>query len=164
MSIRAAKPEDAAAIASIWNGMIAGSLFTFTNQLKTEAEIRALIEARPRAVWLAEADGQGALAGFVTYGTFRNGPGYAATVEHSIVLAEGARRSGTGRRLMERAMAEAAQQGMHVMVAGISAVNSGAVAFHAALGFVEAGRLREVGRKNDQWLDLILMQKTLTSD
>ena len=100
----------------------------------------------------------------MTYGTFRNGPGYAATVEHSIVLAEGARRSGTGRRLMERAMAEAAQQGMHVMVAGISAVNSGAVAFHAALGFVEAGRLREVGRKNDQWLDLILMQKTLTSD
>jgi len=29
------------------------------------------------------------------------------------------------------------------------------------MGFVQAGRLPEVGRKNGQWLDLILMVRAL---
>ena len=160
MTVRAANHADAAIIATLWNEMIANSLNTFTNKLKTEAEIRDLITERPGAVWVADRDGT--LGGFVTYGPFRAGPGYAATVEHSIVLQSDARRSGTGKRLMEKAMAEAAGQGKHVMMAGISAVNSDAIAFHTSLGFVEVGRLREVGRKNGHWLDLVLMQKTLS--
>ena len=58
--------------------------------------------------------------------------------------------------------AQAKEAGIHVMVAGISSANQGAVGFHEACGFEHAGQVQEAGRKWDQWLDLILMQKRLT--
>ena len=66
-------------------------------------------------------------------------------------------------QMMDTAQAAAHAQGCHIMVAGISSANPAAVRVHTALGFQQTGHLRQVGRKNDQWLDLNLMQKTLSS-
>lgn len=158
MILRAAARGDSDAIAAIWNAMIRDTPFTFTTEEKTAEGIAALIATRPGAFWVAE---ERALSGFVTYAQFRSGPGYAASVEHSIVLADGAQGRGVGRALMLRAFESAARQGHHVMVAGISAANPVGVAFHTALGFENVGRMPQVGLKAGQWLDLILMQKML---
>ena len=72
-AIRPAETRDAAAVADLWNGMIRDSLSTFTTDEKTHAEITALIAARADAFWVAEAAGE--VLGFVTYGSFRGGPG-----------------------------------------------------------------------------------------
>ena len=159
MIIRAAQVEDAGQIAALWNGMIRDTLATFTTIEKTKEDITEVLAARRGAFWVAEDD---ALLGFVTYGPFRSGPGYVATVEHSIVLAPLARRKGIGRALMKRAMESAVAQGHHVMVAAISSANPNAVSFHESLGFDRGGSLPEVGRKADQWLDLILVHKSLS--
>ena len=159
MIIRAAQVEDAGQIAALWNGMIRDTLATFTTIEKTKEDITEMLADRRGAFWVAEDD---ALLGFVTYGPFRSGPGYVATVEHSIVLAPLARRKGIGRALMKRAMESAVAQGHHVMVAAISSANPNAVSFHESLGFDHVGSLPEVGRKADQWLDLILLQKILS--
>jgi L-amino acid N-acyltransferase len=158
--IRAAGTQDAAEIAAIWNDMIRDTLFTFTTEQKTDAGIVAMIADRPGAVWVAQTD---RIVGFVTYAQFRTGPGYRTSVEHSIVLGDGARGQGVGRALMDRACLSAAQQGRHIMVAGISSANTGGVAFHAAMEFQQVGRMPEIARKDGQWLDLILMQKMLTA-
>lgn len=161
MTIRPAGPGDAAQIAAIWNAMIRDTLSTFTTVEKSDADLRDLIAARPAAFWVAEVEG---IVGFVTYGPFRAGPGYAATVEHTIILGPGARGQGIGTRLMATATGAAAQQGHHIMVAGISSANPRAVTFHERTGFVRTGHMPQVGRKRGQWLDLILMQKTLSPD
>ena len=50
---------------------------------------------------------------------------------------------------------------MHVMMGVISADNEVSVLLHEQFGFAIVGRLPEVGRKFDRWLDLVLMHKTL---
>jgi phosphinothricin acetyltransferase len=159
--IRAAVPEDAAGVAALWNAMIRDTLATFTSVEKTADGMAQLIAARPDAFWVAAEGAR--VRGFVTFGAFRAGPGYAATVEHTIILAPDAQGAGLGRALMEQAMQGARGLGHHVMVAAISAANPDAVAFHTALGFAQTAHMPQVGRKAGRWLDLILMQKVVPS-
>lgn len=159
MSIRPASPFDVAQIAAIWNAEIREGVSTFNSVDKTQAEVEQLIQARSGCFLVAEEDAQ--VVGFATFSQFRGGIGYAATMEHTIYLAPVARGCGVGRDLMDALEDIARNQGVHVLVAGIGAENTGAVAFHAALGFVETGRMAQVGRKFDRWMDLVLMQKIL---
>ncbi len=43
----------------------------------------------------------------------------------------------------------------------ISADNEVSIRLHEQFGFTTVGRLPEVGRKFDRWLDLVLMQRIL---
>lgn len=159
MIVRPARPGDAPGICAIANATIRDTLITFTTVEKTPASVAADIADRSPAYLVAEA--AGAVAGFATYGPFRPGPGYAQTREHTIQLTASARGQGTGRALMTQLELIARAQGVHVLVAGISGANPAAIAFHTALGFAETARMLQVGRKQGQWLDLILMQKIL---
>jgi phosphinothricin acetyltransferase len=160
--IRAAGPEDAAAIAAIWNGVIRDTLITFNPVEKSADEVAALMAARVAAGRACLVAGPpGAVLGFATYDQFRAGAGYARTMEHTINLLPAARGQGTGRRLMAALEDHARAAGVHVMVAGVSGANPAGRAFHARLGYVEAGVMRAVGWKFGQHLDLVLMQKIL---
>ena len=52
---------------------------------------------------------------------------------------------------------------MHVLLGGIAADNEASLRLHAKLGFVETGRMPEVGQKFGRYLDLVFMQKLLTN-
>lgn len=103
------------------------------------------------------------LLGYATYGEFRAKIGYAATSEHSVYVRDSARGHGVGLQLMKALIERARQSGVHALIAGIAGENEASLALHARLGFVEVGRLPEVGRKFDRWLDLVLMQLTLAA-
>ena len=87
--IRPARPEDAGAICAIWNRVIRETTQTFTTAEKAPEVLAAQVGEQPYFV----AD-EGGVLGFVTYGRFRAGPGYAFTVEHSVHVAEAARGRG----------------------------------------------------------------------
>jgi phosphinothricin acetyltransferase len=159
MTIRAATPNDAAMIADIWNGIIRDPVITFTTEEKTDQSILQLLESQPVLV----ADEGNQVSGFATYGAFRAGPGYSHTGEVTIHLAPNARGRGGGRNLMQTLLDQARNDGIHAMVAGVSAKNPAAIRFHQALGFAEVARMPEVGRKAGQWLDLVLLQKLLNT-
>lgn len=162
MIIRDAEPADTPQIADIWNRNIRETANTFTTAEKTPQSLSADISARKaegRGFLVAEEAGQ--VLGFATYFQFRNGPGYAYTAEHSIMLSEDAAGRGIGRALMKALEAHAHDAGMHSLIAGVAGENQGGKAFHAALGYEVIAVLPEVGRKFDRWMDLILMQKLL---
>lgn len=138
--------------------MIDTTLVSFTTRRSRAEEIAAEIATSP---YFSVAEDGAGIVGFASYGAFRAGPGYAHTIEHSVHVAEAARARGIGSQLMEALEAQAAGAGIHVIVAGVSSANPRSIAFHARRGFQEVGRLPEVGRKWDQWLDLVLMQKIL---
>ena len=162
MQIRPARPDDAEAIAEVWNPFIRDTLVTFTDEQKSIDGLIATLRDKAsagHAFLVAEVDG--AVQGFATFGPFRNGPGYRHSFEHTILLAPAGQGRGLGRALMVRLEDAARAAGGHVLMAGVSAANPAGVAFHAAIGFVETARLPEVGRKQGQWLDLVLMHKVL---
>ena len=158
MILRPAKAQDASALIAIQNPVIRESAITFNPIEKSEADMVAYIEAAP-CFLVAEAKGQ--VLGFATYDQFRKGQGYARTVEHTIVLAEGARGRGVGRALMAAIEDHARTAGMGSIWAGVSGENPAGVAFHARLGFEEVARLPNVGYKFGRWMDLVLMRKWL---
>ncbi|MEP1610959.1 MAG: N-acetyltransferase family protein [Roseobacter sp.] len=158
--IRPASPQDAAAVATLWNDMIRDTLATFTTEEKRIEDIQDLVHHRAGRFFVDELTG--VIRGFGTFGRFRSGPGYVATCEHSIVVSPTALRQSIGHRLMSHLQNAAQAQGNRIMVAAISGANPDAVAFHLACGFEKVGHLPEVGCKQGKWLDLILMQKNLS--
>ena len=156
MTIRQATPDDAPRIADIWNHAIRETTITFNPVEKTTDEVVALT-AQDCLVW----EEQGQVMGFARYFPFRGGEGYRFTVEHTIMLHADGHGKGGGRALMAALCAHAKAAGKHKMFAGCSAENSGAVQFHARLGFQKVATLPEVGFKFGRWIDLVLMQKTL---
>lgn len=159
MIIRQAGPGDIEAIRVIWNPLIRDTSVTFTTLEKTPTTLAADIAARGAAFLVAEE--AGAILGFATYGAFRSGPGYAHTAEHTVILASAAQGRGVGRALMAELEEAARAQRLHALVAGVSAENAGAIAFHTSIGFQQVAHMPEVGRKFDRWMDLVLLQKLL---
>jgi phosphinothricin acetyltransferase len=154
LTVRAATAEDAAAIAAIWNPIIRTTTITFTPLEKRTDDIERLIAVRP--VFVSDD-----ATGFALYDQFRSGPGYRFTVEHTAHVAPGVRGRGIGRALVQAVEAHAAAAGAHSIYAGVSGENTGGIAFHAAIGFVEVARLPEAGWKFGRWIDLVLMRKGL---
>ncbi len=158
MILRDATSADAGAIAAIWNSEIRDGVSTFNTVEKDLGALKAAIASD--AVYVVAEEGT-EVVGFATFGPFRGGPGYAHTMEHTIYLDEVARGKGVGRALMAALEVAAKGRGVHVLVAGVGGENSAGIAFHKAMGFVEVGRMPEVGRKFDRWMDLVLLQKLL---
>ncbi len=161
MIVRPARPGDAGALAEIMNPVIDGTTITFAQDRRTPADMAAAIAARPGACLVAERESR--IAGFARFWPFRGGAGYARTMEHTVMLAPGEAGQGTGRLLMEALVAEAEAAGAGSLIAAISAENPDAVAFHAAMGFSEVGRIPRAGWKFGRWIDLVLMQKLLSA-
>ncbi|NBC96622.1 MAG: GNAT family N-acetyltransferase [Deinococcus-Thermus bacterium] len=158
MTVRPARPGDGAAVAALHNPVIRETAVTFTDAERRAEEVDRLI-AGGRPHWIAER--AGAPVGFATLFQFRGGPGYARSFEHTVIVAPEAQGRGAGRALMAALEAGARGAGGHTLFAGVSGGNQAGVAFHAALGFAEVARLREVGWKFGRFHDLVLMQKML---
>jgi phosphinothricin acetyltransferase len=159
--IRTATPDDAAAIAAIYNHAVLHTTAIWNDQTVDAGNRAAWIASRqddglPVLVW----DQQGVL-GYASYGPWRNFDGYRLTVEHSVYVAPDAQGAGIGGRLMEALIARARSDGLHVMVAGIDASNVGSITLHERLGFVQTGLMPQVGQKFGRWLDLAFLQLVL---
>ena len=106
------------------------------------------------------------IAGFATYGDFRDSrkwPGYRYVVEHTIHVRETYWGTGVGRALLEALVHRAQAAGKRVMVAAVDGANAGSVRFHERCGFVEVGRMPDIGFKLDRWCTLVLLQRDLST-
>jgi phosphinothricin acetyltransferase len=150
-------------ILAIYNDVIATSTAVFSDAQVTLDDRARWLEARRAQGFpvLVAVDGDGEVVGFGSFGDFRSWPGYRTTVEHSVHVRADRRGRGTGTALVTALIERAAAAGMHAMIAGIDAGNAGSLRLHERLGFTVVGRLPEVARKFDRWLDLVLLERRL---
>jgi phosphinothricin acetyltransferase len=162
MRIRPAHPADLPALLEIYNEAIEQTTASWDLRPWTpveHAEWYATKAEHRHPIMVADADGE--ILGYAAYGPFREKAGYAATMEHSVYVRPSGRGLGIGRSLMVAIIEAARANGVHALIGGLSADNDVSMALHRSLGFVEVGRLPEVGRKFDRWLDLVLLQLIL---
>lgn len=163
MLIRAAIQDDLPAICEIYNDAVANTTAIWNETLVDVANRAAWLEAREDAGYpvLVAVSDEGDIVGYASFGDWRLFDGYRHTVEHSVYVHKDRRGGGIGRKLMAALIAEAERLGKHVMIAGIESENRASIRLHAQLGFVDTGRMREVGTKFGRWLDLTFMQLVL---
>ncbi|AOX16959.1 GNAT family N-acetyltransferase [Kozakia baliensis] len=160
VELRDATEADLPAILSITNDAIKNSDAIWAYTAQTMAQRRAWMKDRQDkgfpVVVAVEGD---VVLGFASYGPFRPYEGYNRTVEHSIYVAELARRRGVGRLLLAEMVIRAERAGMHAIVGVITASNEASVALHRDSGFQSSSVLPEFGRKFGRWLDLVFMYR-----
>ena len=161
--IREAERSDIAEMVSIYNDVLAATSAIWREQPTSVGEREQWLDDKRAANHpvLVAVDTSGVL-GFVAYGRFRDWPGYAKTMEHTIHVRPDMRGSGVGTQLLASVEDRARSLGVHVMVAATDATNQGSIRFHQRAGFVEVGRMPEVGQLRGEWRDLVLIQKIIT--
>lgn len=152
--IRAATVADAWAISQIYNHFILHSTATFEEQAIGADEMARRIEAIVPGLPFLVAEVDGAVAGYAYATAWKTRSAYRHTVESSVYIAPDCAGMGMGTRLYQALLQALRERGIHAVLAGIVLPNEASVALHEAFGFSQVGRMREVGRKFDQWLDV----------
>ncbi|AKK03945.1 GNAT family N-acetyltransferase [Corynebacterium epidermidicanis] len=155
--IRPASLADAEAIAEIFNHAVLNTVASWLLEPVTVENRQDWL--RSHHVLVAEISGQ--VVGFAGYGQYRPAAGYRFTVENSVYIREGFYGRGLAGSLMESLITEAREQGLRVMLANIEAGNVASIKLHEKLGFRRVGLFPGVGDKNNQRLDLAILQLDL---
>jgi len=159
--IRYADRGDVQRIAEIYNHYVLHSAVTFDAEPKS---------AEDRLVWLAEHDEShpvliGEISGnVVAWGSLSKWGtrvAYKHSVEVSVYVDKDARGQGIGVAMTRALIDEATRAGHHALINQIVSDNDASLRLSRQLGFERVGVLREVGRKFDRWLDVVLMEQLL---
>jgi L-amino acid N-acyltransferase YncA len=162
-SIRRATPDDAAGVAAVLNGVIAGGRHSLLDTPFTEAEERAYIEALPERSSLHVAEAAGDILGFQTvipWNTFTTREfDHVATM--GTYVDERHRRRGVGAALAAATFTAAAQMGYEKIFTDLRADNLDSLGYHVALGFTIVGTARRHARVAGRDIDVIFIERFL---
>ena len=84
---------------------------------------------------------------------------YGGVVENSVYVAEVARGEGIGQRLLEELIASTEVAGIWTIQTGIFPENDGSIRLHERVGFEVVGRRKRLGKLNDDWRDVLLLER-----
>jgi phosphinothricin acetyltransferase len=172
IAIRAARPDDAAAIAAIYAPHVLAGVVSFETQAPDADTMRARMEgAEGLYPWIVatlrsqdgtdEAGQEEAVIGYAYAARFREREAYRWVVETTIYVADVSQRSGIGRLLYEALVDTLTAQGFTQAMGVIALPNDGSIKLHEAVGFRRAGVFREVGHKHGRWIDVGYWQREL---
>ena len=159
--IRAATRADAPGVQAIYAPMVEHTVISFEEVPPTIREMADRIDATSANYPYLIAERYGVVLGYAYASRHRERAAYRSSVDVTVYIAEGARRSGTGRALYSKLLPILASRGFHAAFAGIALPNPGSIALHERVGFTQVGIYREVGSKFGRWHDVGWWQRLL---
>lgn len=156
IAIRAARPDDAAAIAAIYAPHVLVGTASFEVEAPDGRAMRTRMASSDGLYpWLVATTGEAAgVLGFAYATRFRERPAYRYIVETSIYVADAVQRQGAGRLLYEALIDTLRAQGFTQAIGTIALPNDQSIALHEQVGFRRAGVIREAGYKLGRWIDV----------
>jgi phosphinothricin acetyltransferase len=161
MHARPATPDDAAAIARIYNEGIADRVATFETRFRSAEDVRAWFDGVHPNVVVEVGDAVIAFAATLAY---RSRECYAGIAEVSVYVARAARRHGAGRIALEALIESAQQAGYWKLVSRIFPENHASLALVHSLGFREVGTYEKHGKLDGIWRDVVIVERLIDAN
>ncbi len=159
MEIRAARPDDAPAIAAIYNAGIRERTSTFETRERTPAEIRDRIAAGRHPFLVAEEDGH--VRGWAAASEYSGRDVYAGVAECSVYVDARLRGRGIGTALLAALAEESGLRGFHKLIGRLFATNEASMRLVERGGFRVVGTHLRHGTLEGEWRDVILVERSL---
>ena len=157
--IRVSIPQDRERILEITNEVIIHTNAIYREEPHTLESRTSYFEEKEHLnipIFVYEENGH--VLGFITYGSFRDNPGYRFTVEHSLHVHADARGKGIGEALLRHLIESLRNTEIKSIVGVIDSKNSVSRHLHEKCGFYLSGTLYSVAVKKNQWLDACFYQ------
>jgi len=148
-------PDDWPQVRRIYLEGIATGNATFTTDVPSweEWDKNHLQQCR-----LAARDGEHVL-GWAALSAVSSRCVYTGVAEVSIYIGSDARGKGVGKKLLSALAGESERHHIWTLQAGVFPENSASIAMHAACGFRQVGRREKLGKMQEVWRDILLLER-----
>jgi L-amino acid N-acyltransferase YncA len=160
-SSRRATPEDADAIARIYNEGIADRVATFETRLRSAEDVRAWFDGSHPVV-VVERDGE--ILAFAATSSYRPRECYAGIAEVSLYVARSARRCGVGRLAMAALIEAAEKAGFWKLLSRVFVENHASRSLIRKFGFREVGVYEKHAQLDGVWRDVVIVERIVPSN
>jgi phosphinothricin acetyltransferase len=161
MRSRRAQPDDAAAIAAIYNEGIEDRVATFETRPRNAADIVTWFDDGHLVVVVENgAD----VVAFASTSPYRGRECYAGIAEFSVYVARDERGKGVGRLAMQALIDEARAKGRWKLVSRIFPENQASLRLLRRTGFREVGLYEKHGKLDGVWRDVVIMELLLAEN
>ncbi|HYI14677.1 MAG TPA: arsinothricin resistance N-acetyltransferase ArsN1 family A [Thermomicrobiales bacterium] len=164
VTIRAARLDDAAAIAEIYNQGILGRQATFETRLRTADDMIETLRAGEGRFPYLVAEVDGVVTGWASVSSYRSRECYAGIGEFSIYVHEDWRKAGIGRLLLPRLIEAAEAAGFWKLLSRVFPENSGSLRLAEAFGFREVGTYEKHAQLDGVWRDVVIIERMIPAN
>ncbi|HUJ23238.1 MAG TPA: arsinothricin resistance N-acetyltransferase ArsN1 family A [Bryobacteraceae bacterium] len=161
MHARPATPDDAEAIARIYNEGIADRLATFETRLRSADDVRNWFDGKHPVVVVED---NGAVVAFAATSAYRNRECYAGIAETSVYVARDARGRGAGRMALSALIESAGKEGYWKLVSRVFPENQASRSLIRSLGFREVGIYEKHGMLDGVWRDVVIVERLIPAN
>jgi L-amino acid N-acyltransferase YncA len=158
MSTRAATPDDAVAMAKIYNEGIEDRIATFETRPRSVDDIRKWFDGTHPIVVVED---NGAVVAFASTSQYRPRECYAGIAETSVYVARAYRRKGAGRMALEALIHAAQHAGFWKLLSRVFPENVASRGLIRELGFREVGIYEKHGKLDGQWRDVVIVERLI---
>ncbi|HEX8221567.1 MAG TPA: arsinothricin resistance N-acetyltransferase ArsN1 family A [Chloroflexia bacterium] len=158
MKARPAAPEDAAAMARIYNQGIEDRVATFETRQRTSEEVMSWLDGTHPVV-VVENEGQ--VIAFAATSTYRPRDCYSGIAEFSVYVAREARGRGAGRLAMQALIEAAEEAGFWKLLSRIFVENTASRNLVKSVGFREVGVYEKHGNLDGVWRDVVIVERLI---
>ncbi|MBV9158255.1 MAG: N-acetyltransferase [Acidobacteriaceae bacterium] len=161
MIVRRAHPDDAAAIAAVYNQGIEDRLATFETRLRSDKDVAHWFDGRHPIV-VAEQERE--VIAFAATSEYRPRECYAGIAEVSVYVDRRFRHHGIGRLVLTELLQEAEALGFWKLVSRIFPENQPSLALIRSLRFREVGIYEKHGRLDGIWREVVIVERLITKN
>ncbi len=158
MLARPAVPDDAPAIARIYNEGIEDRIATFETRTRSAGDVRAWFDGLHPIIIVEEQDRPIAFAATFPY---RNRECYAGVAETSLYVARQWRGRGAGRLAMKALIKAAEEAGFWKLLSRVFLENEASRRLIRSLGFREVGIYYKHGKLDGVWRDVVIVERLI---